>query len=98
MKNLFLVFVAALTIISCQKQASDKLAPNVTQNLPEDETVVLKPKEGYNSSKRSNDFIEAQLKGKPPKNNLSNITDLRTEVISAFQIDLYFSGVRNATS
>lgn len=94
MKKYLVIALIAVTLFSCQKQASTKLAPTT----PEDESVVLKPKEGYSSSKRSNDFVEAQLRGKPVKNNVGNITDLSTKVISPYQIDLYFTGVRNAVS
>lgn len=80
-------------ITSCEKQASDQLAP---KNLPEDESVVLKPKEGYSSSKRSEDYIASMERGKPVKNNVGNITSLMTTAESPYQINLNWYGVNGA--
>ena len=102
MKKQFLVLIAAMMFLfSCKKEDGIRELPgdaSKTQLSIVDETEVLKPVGGYSSSKRSADFAEAQLKGKPVKNNVGNITNLTTDVISPYQIDLYFFGVRNAVS
>jgi hypothetical protein len=97
MKKLTLLLFAIIMLFSCNKE----IIQNISRTDPvilADESEVLRPPGGYSSSKRADDYVEAQLKGKPVKNNIGNITDLSTTVVSAYQIDLYFSGVRNAVS
>lgn len=91
MKKL-LIFLSVLIVFSCNKQV-EKIRNEPTLV---DESEVLKPSGGYSSFKRSDDFEASQLRGKPVKNQVGNITSLMTTVRSPYKIDLNWYGANGA--